>query len=270
MASTPPAGTAPAGAVPPATAPGGSSLLTEPRAVIARGQLEPRQGDAGSPVALRPDEVLSDGLDGVISGPGRMDSIGARRATMEPLSPARYKVQFTASAELRDKLERLQALMRSGNAAIDLAGVIEAAVTEKLDKLESRRFGRTKAPRKTLAETDVAPSSRHVPAAVRRAVHDRDQGRCRYVDDQGRRCTARVVVEFHHRQTFALGGDHSPGDRVDPSWRSLRRGLARSNGSTARYPGRPVPAPPTPRSLRRSRRAASPPRGASRPRCPGP
>jgi hypothetical protein len=30
---------------------------------------------------------------------------------VEPLAPTRYKVRFTASTELRDKLERLQALM---------------------------------------------------------------------------------------------------------------------------------------------------------------
>ena len=41
--------------------------------------------------------------------------VPARRhpATVEPLSPARYKVEFTASSELRDKLVRLQDLMRS-------------------------------------------------------------------------------------------------------------------------------------------------------------
>ena len=105
---------------------------------------------------------------------------------IEPLSPARYKVQFTASAELREKLERLQALMRSSIPDGDLAAVIEVAVSEKLDRLESRRFGRTKAPRMTLADTDVRAASRHVPAAVRRAVHERDEGRCHYVDQQGR------------------------------------------------------------------------------------
>jgi hypothetical protein len=30
---------------------------------------------------------------------------------VEPLAPARYKIQSTASGELREKLERLQALM---------------------------------------------------------------------------------------------------------------------------------------------------------------
>src|SRR6185503_20812282 len=35
------------------------------------------------------------------------------QAAMEVLAPNRYKVQFTASAELHEKLERLRALMRS-------------------------------------------------------------------------------------------------------------------------------------------------------------
>ncbi len=37
----------------------------------------------------------------------------AERSVVQPLAPERYRVQFTASASLRDKLERLQALMRS-------------------------------------------------------------------------------------------------------------------------------------------------------------
>ena len=55
---------------------------------------------------------------------------------VEPLAPSRYKIQFTASGELRDKLERLQALMDE-----DLVAAIEAAVTEKLETLEAKRYG---------------------------------------------------------------------------------------------------------------------------------
>jgi hypothetical protein len=133
----------------------------------------------------------------------------SRPAVIEPLSPARYRVQFTASAELREKLERLRALMRSSVPDGDLAAVIGAAVTEKLERLEARRFGRTKAPRKTLAETDASPRTREVPAVVKRAVSERDEDRCRYTDAHGNRCSARVRLEYHHRHTFALGGDHS-------------------------------------------------------------
>ena len=62
---------------------------------------------------------------------------------VQALSPDRYKVQFTASASLKAKLERLQALMPGR----DLADALEVAVTEKLDRIEARRFGKTKAPR---------------------------------------------------------------------------------------------------------------------------
>jgi hypothetical protein len=132
------------------------------------------------------------------------------------LSPGRYKVQFTASAEFHHKLEKLRALMGSRGPDGDLAAVIEQAVTEKLERLEARHFGRTKAPRKSLAETEKAkeppgqsPASRHIPAAVRRAVCERDGGRCRYVDEQGRRCPEENWLEFHHLHPFGLGGDHS-------------------------------------------------------------
>lgn len=143
----------------------------------------------------------------------RRDGAGsspAPRATVEPLAPARFKVQFTADAALRDKLEKLQALMRSSVPDGDLAAIIDLAVTEKLERLEARRFAKTKAPRKRVAETDTTPSSRRIPAAVRRTVHERDGGRCTYRDKGRKRCTRRHDLEFHHGKPFGQGGDHNP------------------------------------------------------------
>ena len=92
----------------------------------------------------------------------------------------------------------------------DLAAIIEEAVTEKLVRLEAKRFAKTKASRKNIEETDTSPSSRYVPAAVRRAVSERDGNQCAFVDGRGRRCSERHRLQFHHRQPFARGGDHSP------------------------------------------------------------
>jgi hypothetical protein len=124
---------------------------------------------------------------------------------VEPLAPSRYKVQFTATSELREKLERLQALMDA-----DLVEVVEAAVTEKLERMEAKRYAMTKAPRKSLEQTDTSPKSRHIPAAVRRAVRKRDGDRCRFVCDDGRRCTERRGLELHHHDPFGRGGNHDP------------------------------------------------------------
>ena len=102
--------------------------------------------------------------------------------------------------------------MRSSVPDGDLGAIVEQAVTEKLQSLEARRFARTQAPRKTLSQSESSPTTRQIPAAVKRAVYERDGGRCRYEDEQGRRCTARQGLEFHHRRPFGLGGDHSVGN----------------------------------------------------------
>ena len=141
----------------------------------------------------------------------RPDTVVLPKATAPrpvPLAPARYKIQFTASAELKGKLERLQALVPDG----DLAAIIEEAVTDKIERLEAKRFGKTKAPKKSVEETDTSPSSRYIPAAVRRAASERDGNQCTFLDAQGRRCSRRDDLQFHHREPYARGGDHSPGN----------------------------------------------------------
>jgi hypothetical protein len=156
-------------------------------------------------------------------GPG---GVGSPRCVVEPLAPSRYKVQFTASAQLKDKLERLQALLRSEVPDGDLGAVIERAVTENLERLEARRFAKTRASaRTTTASQSTAAASkprsstlplpgarhvRHIPAVIRRAVHQRDGGRCRYVDETGRRCPERHRLEYHHLHPFGMGGGHTP------------------------------------------------------------
>ncbi len=159
-------------------------------------------------IELRPDGVANSEALSVEattrSGPSR-----ARFETLEPLAPGRYRVQFTASAELRDKIERLRALTSASVPDGSLAALIDLAITEKLQRLEARRFARTAAPRKALSETSVTPRTRQVPAAVKRAVYERDGGQCGYKDEQGRRCPARQGLEFHHRHPFGFGGDHS-------------------------------------------------------------
>jgi hypothetical protein len=159
-----------------------------------------------------PPELVARRVEMDASAPANPTPAPPRPPVIEALAPARYKVQFTASAALRDKLERLTALFRLNVPDGDLAAVFDYAVTQALQRLEARRFGKTAAPRKTLAASDTSRATRAVPAAVRRAVHERDGGRCRFVDDQGRRCSERHRLEFHHRHPFGVGGDHDLGN----------------------------------------------------------
>ena len=128
----------------------------------------------------------------------------ARLRVFEPLAPARYKVQFTAGPELRDDLERLQALLRSEVPDGDVAAIIGRAVRELRQRLDARRFAQTRSARKDRVPADE--SSRYVPADVRRLVYRRDGGQCCFVDEEGRRCPERNRLEYHHRHAFGRGG----------------------------------------------------------------
>ena len=126
------------------------------------------------------------------------------------LSPGRYKVQFTASQRLHDKLEQLRDLMRHQVPDGDLAMLVERAADSLIAEQMRRRFGQVKRPRpRSESAATGAPRSRYVPRSLLRAVHARDGGRCTFVAADGRRCAARGMLELHHVHAFAKGGPTS-------------------------------------------------------------
>jgi 5-methylcytosine-specific restriction endonuclease McrA len=129
----------------------------------------------------------------------------ARPAIVAPLAPERYKVQFTASRELHDKLRRAQDLLRHAVPDGDVAIVIDRALTMLVEELERRKLATARQPR---AQHPRTTESRYIPAAVRRIVWSRDEGRCTFVGAQGR-CTERGFLEYHHLIPFAAGGETS-------------------------------------------------------------
>ena len=124
------------------------------------------------------------------------------RPVVAPLAPERYKVQFTASSAMHEKLRYAQDLLRHVVPDGDLAAVFDRALSALIDGLEKEKCAITSRPR----EPRVGErGSRHIPAAVRREVWRRDKGSCAFVGARGR-CGERGFVEFHHVVPFAAGG----------------------------------------------------------------
>lgn len=123
------------------------------------------------------------------------------RSVVAPLAPERYKVQFTIDRETRDKLRRVQDLMRHTIPNGDPAKIFDRALTLLVQDLERKRFASTSQPKPSRAPAD----RRHIPAHVRRKVWQRDGGRCAFVGSRGR-CGEETFIEFHHLVPFALGG----------------------------------------------------------------
>jgi hypothetical protein len=166
-------------------APGPPASVAE---VAARAESQPRNAEVEAAAAL---EVRP---AGPVTPPARVVAI----------APARFRVQFTASAELEEKIQRARALLRHKIPSGDVAAIVDEAMTVLVAKLERRRCGAAERPR---AGSPATSASRDVPAAVRRAVWQRDESRCTFVDRQGRRCDARDWLEIHHDQPFGRGGE---------------------------------------------------------------
>jgi hypothetical protein len=131
---------------------------------------------------------------------------GSPRPVVAALAAERYKIQFTASRETRDKLRYAQDLLRHVVPNGDVAVVFDRALSALIDQLGKQKCAVSSRPREPRAS---APGTRTLPAAIRREVWRRDQGRCAFVGARGR-CTERGFLEFHHVVPFAAGGTAEP------------------------------------------------------------
>jgi 5-methylcytosine-specific restriction endonuclease McrA len=121
-----------------------------------------------------------------------------------PLSPGRFALQVTISQETHDKLRRAQDLLAHAVPSGEVAQVLDRALDALLRQLESRKCGATSQPSRTRRP---AKGQRTVPAQVRRAVWERDDGQCTFVSEAGRRCPSRRGLEYDHLDPVARGGE---------------------------------------------------------------
>jgi 5-methylcytosine-specific restriction endonuclease McrA len=115
------------------------------------------------------------------------------------------------------KLRQAQALLAHAVPGGELAEVVDRALDVLIAQLERRKFAATRRPRRAQATSPArAPKRpRTIPANVKRAVWQRDEGRCAFVSSQGRRCSARARLEFDHVEPVARGGTaHAEGMRL--------------------------------------------------------
>jgi 5-methylcytosine-specific restriction endonuclease McrA len=139
-----------------------------------------------------------------------------RRPVLAPLTPEQYKIQFTISRETHDKLRRVQDLLRHSIPDSDPAAIFDRALTLLLEHLEHTKLAASTRP--ASVSRTRAPRSRHIPAAIKRQVWQRDGGQCAFVGRQGR-CTERGFLEFHHAVPYAEGGQ-ATGDNIQLRCRS--------------------------------------------------
>ena len=181
-------------------------------------------------------------LDPLAPAPGTPLAADVFRTTTRPilqaLAPHRYRVQFTIDEETHEDLRCVQALLRREIPNGDPGVIFKRALRLLRQQVERMKLGATSRPRVRRAirsETDDAQSgrpirpgnqashdrhpSRHIPAAVKRQVWQRDRGQCAFVASTGHRCSEGVFLEFHHVQPYARGGPASVENIALRCWR---------------------------------------------------
>ena len=126
------------------------------------------------------------------------------RPRVAPLSAERFALQFMIGKDTYDKLQYVQALLSHRLPSGDVAQVFDRALDALRSQLEKQKFAATTKPRPR-SRRSIA-NARHIPADVKRAVWQRDQGQCTFVSERGQRCGARKFVEFDHVAAVARGG----------------------------------------------------------------
>lgn len=111
-------------------------------------------------------------------------------------------MQFTASEEYVGLVDEARALLSHAAPRVGLEDVHLRAMRGLVTALKKKygASGFAKLPRQR---------GRHIPAAVRRSVLERDGNQCAYVDEGGQRCVETHRLEPHHLKAFALGGEHT-------------------------------------------------------------
>ncbi len=126
----------------------------------------------------------------------------APRAVVAALGSDRYLLKVTLSGAARANLDRARDLLRHAVPNGDPAEIVDRALSVLVEQLEKSRCAAAHRP---TARPHTTSTPRHVPAAIRRAVWARDEGRCAFVGADGR-CRETGWLELHHVVPFARGG----------------------------------------------------------------
>ena len=120
----------------------------------------------------------------------------------EPLTPNLQRLHMTVSKQFLDKLEAARKGQGHAQPGASAEKVIEAALDLLLAQ-QAKRRGEVKRPQQN---PRLAKSPGHIPAAVRREVWSRDEGKCTWPLDSGGICGSTLRLEIDHVVPRGRGG----------------------------------------------------------------
>ncbi len=158
-------------------------------------------------------------------GPADMTIAKAESPPPPPKTEEVYRVSFTATKEVFQIVEELQAGMShkfQGRKAT-IAELFEAGVKSLQGELKKKRTPKGK------KSTATTKNSRYIPVETRRRVFERDNSECQYRYRDGSQCCSSWGLEIDHVKAVSLGGD-SKLSNLRVTCRAHNQHLARESG----------------------------------------
>ncbi len=158
------------------------SLPVEPDLRQLVGQPTNRSGETAAPAAVASPHLVRD--------------------SVEPLTSEESRVHVTVSRRFVKKLEAARDALSHSHPGAGMEEILEVGLDLLLER-DAKRKGLVKKPRATPRPTS---NPDHIPAHVRRAVFERDGGRCQYRLASGEICGSTRSLEIDHITPRAQGG----------------------------------------------------------------
>ena len=129
------------------------------------------------------------------------------RSAAEPLTADLRRLHVTVSKRFTEKLEAARDALSHSHPGADVEAILEAGLDLLLERAAKRK-GLVKRPRSAPVPTAAAEEAnpRYVPAAVRREVFIRDEGKCQWPLAGGGICGSTHRVELDHVLPVGRGG----------------------------------------------------------------
>ncbi len=159
-----------------------------------RGSIEPQASSDATPFRA------SEAVRAASTVPPETATTSAQK-TVEPLDAGRVRLHLTVSRKFLEKLQRTRDALSHSHAGASIEEVLDACLDLAL-KQHAKRRGLVKHPRKPVR----AAGSTAIPAAVKRDVWRRANGRCEWPLDRGGVCGSTRKLEFAHVVPRARGG----------------------------------------------------------------
>ena len=139
-----------------------------------------------------------DSDSGAARHPSPVPDIAQPRTKLAPISADRFTLHATLPSEMHDRLRYAQQLLAHAVPNHDVIEVLDRGLKALIVDIERKRFG--------VGSRRSKANVRGIPARVKFAVFQRDEGRCVIRLEDGTRCNSDDRIEFDHIIPRAKGG----------------------------------------------------------------